>query len=154
MSASMANEIRSSGVISDSRCVEGNPSLKGTVSAATPPDVVPCGADNRLPKATSTNDGSETCCPWCRGSMEDATVKVGDLNAAWQDFETEWPERTREGAPGSALVTTCPSCGKPSMIAFGSRDIREPGLQRERRYVRVVPVRTEADVLYLSGAAR
>ena len=76
-------------------------------------------ANNRLPKATSTSDGSETRCPWCRGSMEEATVRVGDLNAAWQDCETEWPDRTAEGAAASALVTTCPSCGKPSMIALG-----------------------------------
>ncbi|WP_370236568.1 hypothetical protein [Brevundimonas sp.] len=45
MTASTAHVIRSSKDISDSRQVSGNPSLKGTAGAATPPAVVPCGAD-------------------------------------------------------------------------------------------------------------
>lgn len=105
-----------------------------------------------LPKATSTNDGSETICPWCRASMEDATVRVGALNAAWQDFETDWPKRSFTGEAECDLVAHCSGCHRPSMLAMGSWNNDEGyGRRVERRYLRLVPVRTSADVEYLTG---
>lgn len=105
-----------------------------------------------LPRASSTNDGSEPVCPWCKEQMFDATVRVGDLNAAWQDHETDHPARSDDGQAGCDLVAACPSCQRPSMVALGRYDVVEFGERFERRYIRLVPVRTAADVEYLELA--
>lgn len=86
--------------------------------------------------------------------MEEARVRLGALNAAWQDFETDWPKRTELGAAACELIADCPTCHRPAMVALGSW-INDEGSGRriERRYLRLVPVRTETDVAYL-GAGR
>lgn len=122
---------------------ESNPATRG--SCAVRPI-------QHLPRATSTSDGTETSCPWCRSSMEDATVRVGALNAAWQDHQTDFPGRSDEGVAECELVAECPACLRPSMLALGSRSENLGyGQSHERRYLRLVPVRTEADAAYLGA---
>lgn len=83
--------------------------------------------------------------------MEEARVRLGSLNAAWQDFETEWPKRSDAGVAECDLIADCPSCHRPSMVALGERDVWDNGRPRPRRYVCLVPVRTETDAAYVWG---
>lgn len=103
-----------------------------------------------LPRATSAFDGTFCRCPFCKSEMEGATVSVEALNAAWQDGETDYPGRSQTGLAESDLVASCPTCKRTSMLALGSAKLKD-ALGAERRYLRLVPVRTPADVAYLDG---
>ena len=86
-------------------------------------------------------------CPWCQAEMDGATVRLCDLVEAWEGEAPHWPHRKKDGQAGSPLVTDCPSCRHPSMIALAST-----GIEPTNRYVRLVPVRTATDARLLGGA--
>lgn len=96
-----------------------------------------------LPPATSTRGYVQSRCPWCGEDMDEATVRIVDLADAWADEQVDWPERSPCGAALSPLVTDCPSCARPSMVALsegGARDF----------HLRLVPVRTPTDARLLA----
>lgn len=142
--------------VSKSSAMEGSfvgddPEAKPMTAGATRLPCCKSGVEQHLPRATSTHDGSTPLCPWCRLDMSDAVLTVGALNSAWQDWETDWPSRSDAGEAESGLTAQCPHCSKPSLIALGTQVEAEGG---DRRYVRLVPVRTSADVAYLFGSAQ
>lgn len=107
---------------------------------------------SRLPRVTASSEVSGPIvlvCPWCREEMADAHVRLGDLVEGWEAANPDWPDRGPSGEATSPLVVDCPSCARPSMIALAGAAIS----RRDNRYLRLVPVRTPADVRLVGGEA-
>lgn len=105
---------------------------------------------NRLPRITSSRGDVVLVCPWCREDMGEATVRLADLVEGWEDVNPGRPGRSEAGLAGSPLVTDCPTCAHPSMVALDDVHVPSTGV---RRFVRLVPVRTKADVRLIGGDA-
>jgi hypothetical protein len=98
-----------------------------------------------LPRDNVVHDASDwPCCPWCRGDMSAATVRVGALCDIWVGGNPRRPWRGGEGQPDpDGLQTECPHCRRPSMIALQG----DVGVE----VFRLLAVRTKADVALLGG---
>jgi hypothetical protein len=83
-------------------------------------------------------------CPWCDAyGIADAVVTLEALSQAHYDGALHGVAREPNGAaPPGALTVDCPACGRPSMIVLAVVPGRLPEL-------RLIPVRTAADVTYL-----
>ena len=107
---------------------------------------------SKLPRVTASTETSGPVvlvCPWCRQEMADAQLRLGDLVEGWERESPDWPERGPLGEAKSALVVDCPACAHPSMVALAGAAISN----RDNRYVKLVPVRTPADVRLVGGEA-
>ncbi|MFC5372869.1 hypothetical protein ACFPIF_09915 [Brevundimonas faecalis] len=82
--------------------------------------------------------------------MTDATVRLGNLVEGWESESPEWPPRQEDGQAASPLVTDCPTCRRPSMIALAGAST---GMKGDARHVRLVPVRTSTDARLLGRQA-
>lgn len=92
-----------------------------------------------LPPDVIAEDEAHLKCPWCRSDVDEDCVKLGDLLTAFHFGELEFAKRYPDGtADEAACVASCGACSRPFMIA----------LQRPKRGLRLLAVRTEADVRF------
>jgi hypothetical protein len=103
-----------------------------------------------LPRATSSMGCVVLICPWCREDMDDATVRLDALVEGWEGESPEWPARRSDGQALTPLVTDCPSCARPSMVALSGSST---GMAGDVRFVKLVPVRTRTDARLEGGDA-
>lgn len=100
-------------------------------------------ASPQLPPDTLFGDTSSRC-PWCAQSVETATVTLEALLNAHEHGVLTFAPRNEDGtADASALTTECPNCQRPFMVAMKS--------WAEGRFLRLIAVRTQADVQWLAG---
>ena len=82
-------------------------------------------------------------CPWCGASPGEATVSLEAILDAWEAHELDFASRQDDGtASTNALTADCPTCAKPFMVALQDN--------RQGRFMRLLPVRTRADVEFAS----
>ncbi len=82
--------------------------------------------------------------------MDHATVRLGDLQVAWEDGDPTWPGRSSDGEAEGAAVVDCPRCLRPSMLALAGS---LTGIKGESRWLKLVPVRTASDLILIRGSA-